>query len=105
MGTGSNGSRVDAEKGVSVRLSGNRCKCGGCGRYFNSVHAFDRHRSGKPSERVCLDPESLGMTINSAGLWITAPLATVPAFLAKTVYASREISEKPTRTIPKLEPA
>jgi hypothetical protein len=88
-----------------MKLNGNRCKCGGCDRYFNSVHAFDRHRSGKPAERVCLDPESLGMVLNSSRAWITAPLATVPAFLAKTIYERREISENPTRTIPELERA
>jgi hypothetical protein len=88
-----------------MKLNGNRCKCGGCGRYFNSTSAFDRHRSGKPAERVCLDPESLGMQVGSHGFWITAPLATVPAFLARTIYASREISENPTRTIPELERA
>jgi hypothetical protein len=86
-----------------MKLNGNRCKCGGCGRYFNSVHAFDRHRSGKPAERVCLDPESLGMEVNGAGFWISARLATVPSFLARTIYPSREISENPTRTIPELE--
>jgi hypothetical protein len=88
-----------------VKLNGNRCKCGGCGRYFNSVHAFDRHRSGKPANRVCLDPESLGMEVGSHGFWITAPLATVPAFLARTDREKRTIFEIPASAMPELENA
>jgi hypothetical protein len=79
--------------------------CSGCQRRFNSVSAFDRHRSGKPAERVCLDPESLGMKVGSHGFWITAPLATVPAFLARTEREKRTIFEIPASAIPELERA
>jgi hypothetical protein len=36
----------------SPKLTGDRCKCGACGLYFNSTFAFDAHRTGtftKPS--------------------------------------------------------
>jgi hypothetical protein len=88
-----------------VKLNGNRCKCGGCGRYFNSTSAFDRHRSGKPSERVCLDPESLGMEVNGAGLWITGALPTVPAFLARRKREKTTISATYPTDTPELERA
>jgi hypothetical protein len=88
-----------------MKLSGNRCRCGGCNRYFNSTSAFDRHRSGKPAERVCLDPESLGMVQNAGSFWITAPLATVPAFLARTAREKRTIFEIQDSAMPELERA
>lgn len=32
------------------KLRGCRCQCGGCGEYFGSTGAFDRHRIGKYAE-------------------------------------------------------
>lgn len=29
------------------RLTGSRCQCADCGKYFGSVRGFDRHRVGK----------------------------------------------------------
>lgn len=59
------------------RLTGSRCLCRGCGEYFNSVYAFDRHRVwASPVVQRCLTDEDMvgkGMTINSSGFWITAP--------------------------------
>lgn len=61
----------------SRRLTGSRCLCRGCGEYFNSVHAFDRHRVwDSHTVQRCLNQEELfrkGMSINSSGFWITEP--------------------------------
>lgn len=38
-----------------MKLSGDRCQCRSCGRYFNSTSAFDKHRVGAYSgDRRCL---------------------------------------------------
>lgn len=60
------------------RLTGRRCQCRACGEYFNSVPAFDMHRTGlyMPNERRCLSPEEMaekGMAVNPAGFWVTQP--------------------------------
>ncbi len=65
-----------------MKLTGNRCQCAGppfagCGEYFNSTAAFDRHRAGSysPMQRRCLTPDEMraaGMSRNEAGFWITA---------------------------------
>jgi hypothetical protein len=62
---------------MTRRLTGSRCLCRGCGEYFNSVHAFDRHRIWvSPTVQRCLTHEEMvgkGMSINSSGFWITEP--------------------------------
>jgi len=62
---------------MTRRLTGSRCLCRGCGEYFNSVYAFDRHRVwDSPTVQRCLNQEELvrkGMSINSSGFWITEP--------------------------------
>jgi hypothetical protein len=55
----------------------NHCLCSACGEYFNSVYAFDGHRTGDYSDgtRRCLTPAELrakGWTHNARGLWITS---------------------------------
>jgi hypothetical protein len=59
------------------RLTGSRCLCRGCGEYFNSVFAFDRHRVwASPVVQRCRTHEELigkGMSINASGFWITEP--------------------------------
>jgi len=61
----------------SRRLTGSRWRCRGCGEYFNSVHAFDRHRvCGSPTVRRCLTTDEMagaGMSVNSSGFWISKP--------------------------------
>lgn len=55
-------------------LKGNRCQCQGCYEYFNSVYAFDLHRTGPYTDRKCLTPEEmgdLGMSLNGSGFWIS----------------------------------
>jgi len=60
----------------NARLTGARCKCGACGELFNSVRAFDRHRTGsfQPLMRRCRTPkemQALRMSRKRAGFWIT----------------------------------
>ncbi|WP_143325708.1 hypothetical protein [Paraburkholderia ribeironis] len=60
-------------------LSGDRNQCAGCREYFNSSTAFDWHRTGEFScDRRCMSDGEMrtrGMSINSAGFWITKPYA------------------------------
>ena len=55
-------------------LSGDRNQCQGCREYFNSTHAFDKHRTGEHGKnRRCLtadEMEAKGMSKNSKGFWI-----------------------------------
>ncbi|MCC6170659.1 MAG: hypothetical protein IT481_01390 [Gammaproteobacteria bacterium] len=63
---------------VGNRLTGARCRCGGCGERLNSITAFDRHRVGPFEARRCLSPEEMlarGWLVNSAGFWITSAKA------------------------------
>jgi len=56
------------------RLTGNRCECGACHRRFNSVSAFDLHRTGVAGvDRHCREPIemlAIGMRVNEKGFWI-----------------------------------
>lgn len=72
------------------KLTGDHNQCPTCGKYFNSVSAFDKHRKsvgwyvGIPKEehmklqvfpRVCLNDEqmlAIGMATNSSGFWVGA---------------------------------
>ena len=59
-----------------MKLGNSRCQCLGCDEYFNSVHAFDLHRRGKPDNRRCLPPEVMirgGMVKNTAEFWVSEP--------------------------------
>jgi hypothetical protein len=60
---------------MTGRLTGSRCRCTGCHENFNSIAAFDEHRSGEyPNGRRCLDAISMharGMVRNKSGFWIT----------------------------------
>lgn len=47
-----------------------RCQCSGCGRYFSSVGAFDKHRR----EGACLSETEMlgrGMVVNDRGYWVS----------------------------------
>ena len=65
------------------KLGDSRCQCSGCGEYFNSDGAFDKHRVGQfnlpktdPNRRRCMSvPEMLaaGMALNADKWWITKP--------------------------------
>ena len=74
---------------VRKKLSGDRCQCSTCGEYFNSTHAFDRHRTGayEPLERRCLtatEMEARGMSRNVQGFWITEKRLDLPLRTCKT---------------------
>jgi hypothetical protein len=63
-------------KGPTARLTGSRCACKACGHLFNSVRAFEAHRTGtyRPLARRCLTEGEMragGMSLNRAGFWIT----------------------------------
>ncbi len=60
-----------------MKLTNTRCQCTGCGGFFNSVYAFDRHRRWDASRTVrkCLSPGEMldiGMAKNAAGYWVGA---------------------------------
>jgi len=54
----------DAASASAPRLTGNRCLCRGCNRYFSTVANFDRHRRGGQ----CLDPKDAGLVLVK-GIW------------------------------------
>lgn len=74
---------------TKLNIGSMRNQCAGCGELFNSVGAFDKHRTGSygipdpakpdsylPAKRRCLNAEEmakLGMEKNSAGFWISEP--------------------------------
>jgi hypothetical protein len=57
-----------------MNLRGDRNQCPGCSEYFNSTHAFEKHRAGVFGvSRRCLTPDEMsakGMAKNAAGFWI-----------------------------------
>ncbi len=57
------------------KLNGDHCQCAGCGQYFNSTAAFDKHRVGPYHKRRCLLPnemEAIGMAASKTNWWITS---------------------------------
>ena len=59
-----------------MKLAGNRCQCAGCGLYFRSAHAFDKHRTGRHGiDRRCRTEDEMraaGMVQNERGIWVSA---------------------------------
>jgi len=74
---------VSILNGNSVKerpLTGARCQCAFCGKRFNSVSAFDRHRYGDYGNagrnRRCRTWQELrarGFVVNGDGFWIERP--------------------------------
>ena len=59
-----------------MKVGNRRCQCSRCGKYFNSVSAFDKHWITRDGERTHLETaemENIGMATNKAGYWITEP--------------------------------
>lgn len=59
------------------KLTGRRCVCRACGKFFNTVASFDRHRTGSYAlaERRCLSTAELlarGFATNAADFWISS---------------------------------
>jgi hypothetical protein len=56
-----------------MKLRGDRNQCGGCGMYFNSTHAFEKHRVGEfGRDRRCLGATEMlakGMVLGADGFW------------------------------------
>ena len=61
-----------------LKNNSRRCQCPACGEYFNSAHAFDKHRIGPHGDgRRCRSAEEMlehGMAKNPAGFWVTERL-------------------------------
>ncbi len=62
-------------------ISTNHCECTGCGEFFNSAYAFEKHQIwGKPDGQGnqamrCLTPAQMvakGWSRNEGGWWITS---------------------------------
>lgn len=56
-----------------VVLRGDRNKCPTCGEYFNSTHAFEKHRTGEfGKDRRCRTRDEMfskGMHLGADGFW------------------------------------
>lgn len=54
-------------------LRGDRNQCGSCNEYFNSTHAFEKHRHGDFGiDRRCMTPFEMterGMFVGGDGFW------------------------------------
>ena len=49
-----------------------RCRCGGCGRHFGGVRAFDLHqRLTSDGDALCIYPGTIGLTVvtDPRGAW------------------------------------
>ena len=61
---------------MTIKLTGSRCQCTGCGAYFNRVSTFDKHRIGEFGvDRRCMTQEQMtakGWRLNAAGFYVTA---------------------------------
>ena len=59
-----------------MNLTGQQSFCRACGQLFNSVAAFDKHRTGHfGKDRRCMteaEMQAKGMAINGRGRWVTA---------------------------------
>lgn len=59
-----------------MKRTATRNQCASCGEYFNSVGAFDKHRTGHFGvDRRCRTEDEMlaaGMCKNAAGYWVTA---------------------------------
>jgi hypothetical protein len=58
------------------KLAGDHNQCPGCGKFFNSTAAFDKHRTGAyETGRRCLSAKEMtakGMALNAGNWWVTA---------------------------------
>jgi hypothetical protein len=67
-----------------MKLTGDRNQCCGCGEYFNSTFAFDKHRTGDfGKDRRCLkadEMEAKGMSKNARGFWISSAMPLEVAY-------------------------
>jgi hypothetical protein len=68
----------NARKRIIMILTSSRNQCGGCGQYFNSNTAFEKHRTGVFGiDRRCLNDQEMEakkMAKNAAGFWTGEPM-------------------------------
>lgn len=73
---------------MKKNLTGQRNECPGCGLYFNSNKAFDKHRTGKHGvDRRCRTEQEMldkGMALNQAGFWVSEPYEVVHDYGTET---------------------
>jgi hypothetical protein len=75
-------------------VGSNRCLCGGCGRYFSSVSAFDRHQTAaKDGTNACHDPATRGL-VDDGRYWGWPPSEW-----------SEKLQRKPVEALEAVEPA
>lgn len=59
---------------TTLKVGKRRNQCSGCRVFFNSVTAFDKHRTGDYGvDRRCMTVDEMtakGMSVNEAGYWI-----------------------------------
>ena len=59
----------------ALTIGSRACCCPTCDEYFNSVAAFDKHRTGTyETVRRCLAPDEMtaaGMSVNQRGFWVS----------------------------------
>jgi hypothetical protein len=70
---------------LTRQLRGDHCQCGGCGLYFNSTYAFDRHRVTERASRRCLTVAEMlhrNMAQSLTGWW-TSGIRAVDAPVAR----------------------
>ena len=91
------GSRRESSNTIARRLTGSRCRCSGCGEYFNSVSVFDRHRVGsweaEGANRRCLtilEMLSRGWQLNSRGFWIERQRIDAPRRRRDVAYPATD---------------
>jgi len=57
-----------------MKLTGHRCQCAACGKYFSRVSVFDKHRTGDyGKDRRCMTTEQMetkGMRLTESGVWV-----------------------------------
>ena len=86
-------------KGIPRReLSGNRNQCAACEEYFNSNHAFDKHRIGsfEPDTRRCLtvaEMEAMNFRKTKDDFWLS-PIAPKDR---ERLNRIRNSSQRPTK--------
>lgn len=89
-----------------MQLRGDRNQCTGCGLYFNSSHAFEKHRVGDHGvNRRCLNPDEMlskGMVLGADGFWRGSAMPqqvlaekAVPGPLHQSLPSPHSVSSSP----------
>ncbi len=89
-----------AQNGIDEpKLSGDRNQCSSCLAYFNSITAFDKHRTGKfDGSRRCLSTDEMlakGLGKTNDGFWLSPLKPEDRERLARVRAKSRNNGERP----------